>query len=119
MTIEQAIFELLTSLVGGRVFPDQAPLGTVRPYIVYQQAGGHAIAYVDNTLPNSRNVRMQISLWADNRTQAAALSRQAEDLFITATAFQARPMGSAVSVFEPDTKLSGARQDFDITADRT
>ena len=40
MTIETAIYDALKGLVGNRVFPDFAPLGTVRPFITYEQAGG-------------------------------------------------------------------------------
>ncbi len=39
MTVEADIFNALSPLVGGRVFPDDAPFDTVKPYITEQQIG--------------------------------------------------------------------------------
>jgi len=42
MTVESSILAALTSLAGGRVYPDIAPPAVAAPYIVYQQVGGEA-----------------------------------------------------------------------------
>ena len=47
MTVEADIFNLLTGLVAGRVYPDLAPLGAARPYITYQQIGGRDLRWMD------------------------------------------------------------------------
>ncbi len=51
MTLEAALAAVLET-VCPRVFPDFAPTSTARPYITYQQIGGEAPVYVDNTVPN-------------------------------------------------------------------
>jgi hypothetical protein len=40
--LEPLVFQALTGLVGGRVYPDIAPTNTPRPYITWQQVGGMA-----------------------------------------------------------------------------
>lgn len=114
MTVEADIFNLLTGLVAGRVYPDLAPLGAARPYITYQQVGGEAVAYVEDVLPDRENARMQVSVWADTRAAAKALIKQAEAAFTAASAFQARAVGAPISTYEPDTKLYGSMQDFSV-----
>lgn len=119
MTLEAKLFALLTALVGGRMFPDVAPFDTPRPYIVWQQIGGKVTNFVDNTVPDTENAVLQITTWHDTRASAKALALQIESALITAATLQARPVSACVAEHEPDLLRYGARQDFDITADRT
>lgn len=119
MTLEAKLFALLSTLVGGRFFPDVAPFDAPRPYIVWQQIGGRVTNFVDNTVPNTENAAMQIQVWDDTRAGAKALALQIESTLITATTLQARPLSACVAEHEPDLQRFGTRQDFDITADRT
>lgn len=118
MTVESAIFDALTGLVSGRAYPDVAPAGVSRPYIVYQQIGGESAQYLDSTLPSRKNGRFQIAVWGDSRTSVAALALLAEQAIATSAAFQAAPIGAPVGDYESDTKLYGARQDFSIWSAR-
>lgn len=118
MTVEADIKTALNSLAPGQVFPDVAPAATVAPYITYQQVGGEAVSFLEQTLPSKKNGRFQISVWAATRASAAALVLQCESALITTTAFQASAIGAAVSVYEEDTRLYGALQDFSIWSDR-
>ncbi len=117
MSAEATIHALLSGLVATRVFPDVAPSGVARPFIVYQQVGGQGLVYAEGDMPNRENARMQIACWATTRSQAISLAQQAEAL-ICASVLMARPMGARVSVHEEDTNLYGARQDFDCWAIR-
>jgi hypothetical protein len=112
VSVESTIYDTLKGLVGNRVFPDVAPENTVRPYMTYQQVGGEAINFLDATVPSKRNGRWQVNVWADSRLQAAALSRQAEDAMRTAAGLLTTVLGAPVAIYEPDTKLFGAIQDF-------
>lgn len=118
MTVESAIFDALTGLVSGRAYPDVAPAGVSRPYIVYQQIGGESAQYLDSTLPTKKNGRFQIAVWGDSRTSVAALALSVEQAIATSAAFQAEPIGAPVGDFEPDTRLYGSRQDFSIWSAR-
>lgn len=114
--LETALQTALDALVGGRCWPDVAPAGTARPYITWQQVGGEAPTYVDDTTPDQRNARVQINVWADRRLDAAALALSVEPALIAA--LSARPVGAPVATHDPDTGLRGMRQDFTIWAGR-
>lgn len=118
MTVEASIFALLSPLFGGRLFPDVAPYGTERPYGTYQQIGGRVINPLGKDVPNKKNGFIQVNVWADRRTEASALSLQIEAAFITAEAFQAKPMSAAISTHDPDEGLYGSQQDFSVWSDR-
>lgn len=118
MTIEADIFTTLQALVGGRLFPDVADLGTALPFMTYQQVGGEAVQFVDSSLPSKENARFQINVWAATRTEAKALIKQAEVALCVATAFQTTPLGASVALYEPSPKVYGAMQDFSIWSNR-
>jgi hypothetical protein len=113
MSIEADIFNTLKGLVSNRVYPDVAPAGTEKPFIVYQQAGGEAVNFLEAGAPVKRNARMQITCWATTRLAAATLARQAEDA-LTSSALKAFSIGALTAIYEDDTGLYGTRQDFSI-----
>lgn len=114
MSLESTIFDALKGLVSNRVYPDVAPESATRPYITYQAVGGQAVNFLDTTVPSKKNARIQINTWADTRQAAAALSRQVEDTLRGVAALQTQVLGAPVSIYEMDTKLRGARQDFSV-----
>lgn len=114
MSAEATIYTLLTGLVAGRVYPDVAPEGAALPRIVYQQVGGVSESFIEGSLPDKENARMQIACWASTRAAAVALAKQAESAIVASTAFQAEPLGSRSSVYEEDTQFYGTHQDFSI-----
>lgn len=116
--IEPALVALLSPLVSGRVYPDIAPTNAALPRIVYQQVGGDAPTYIDDTVPSLRNARMQLVAWAISRDQATTLMLAIESALIRATALQARPIGALTAIHEPGAGLYGARQDFSTWAGR-
>lgn len=118
MTVEATLFTALTALVGGRVYPDVAPEGTARPYITYQQVGGRVFVYVEGTLPDAKNGRIQFDVWADTRMAANALALQVESALVAIPTLQVEPLGAYVCTHETDTGLYGAMQDFSITSAR-
>lgn len=114
MSIESELFTALSSLVSGRVYPDEAPSGAVAPYIVYQQVGGVAPTFLESAVPSIRNARMQVAVWAATRASSSALSLSVHDALISCATFQARPIGGMIANRDPNTLLYGSRQDFGI-----
>lgn len=112
MSIEAQVVAALAGLAGDRVFPDFAPEGTARPYIVYQAVGGDAINFVDGAPPGKRNARMQIAVWSDSRLEASSIGNQVEDAMRAAGQLQVKVLGAAVSTFDEDTGYRGSRQEF-------
>ena len=117
MTVE-ADLKALLALDCPRTFPDFAPVGTTRPYVTFQQVGGDAMNYVDDTAPGIKHGEFQVNVWADNRASAAALALAIEARLRAATQFQARPISAPVSDFDADVPVYGTRQDFSIHSTR-
>jgi len=110
MTAEAIAYGALSGLVNGNVFPDVAPAATVAPWITYQAAGGQDFTNLDNT-STPLNSRMQVTVWATTRSEAAAIMLQVRGAML---AVKAVPIGGAVSSFERDTLLYGSTLDFSI-----
>lgn len=117
MTIEAGLFTVI-SAVCPRVFPDVAPVSTVRPYVTYQQIGGKAINFVDKLIPSKRNARVQINVWADTRASAVSTMQAIEDAIRMSSLFQGEPESAMTSDYDSDMLVYGSRQDFQIWDDR-
>lgn len=118
MSVEAKLFAVLSPLFGGRVFPDDAPLDTQKPFATYQQIGGAVVGFLDPTVPSKQNGVFQINVWADSRASAAAITLQVESAMILSPQFQASPIGGPIATREQDLKLYGTIRDFDIWSDR-
>jgi hypothetical protein len=112
MSLEASLSTLLGSLVGGRVYPDVTPESAPLPLIVYQQVGGTAYEYADNTLPGEDNARMQVVVWSKARLEATTIARQARSIIVGN--LSAQTIGAPVSLYDSDMKLYGSRTEFGI-----
>lgn len=118
MTVEADLFNAIKGLVSNRAYPDVAPVGTAKPYLVFTQAGGVSVTFLENAVPDKKNGRFQIGVWATTRAQAASIALQVESAIVTSTTFQGKPLDAPVSVYEADTQLYGSLQDFSIWSTR-
>jgi hypothetical protein len=117
MSIETFMTALLET-VCDEVSPDFAPFDTPRPYVTYQKIGGRSVITLDSTPPPTRNVTVQINVWADTRLSAAALMKAIGDLLLQAPELKsARPLSAPVDDFDSDIPVYGCRQDFSIWLD--
>lgn len=114
MSAEAIIYGALASLASGQVFPDVAPANTAAPWLTYQAVGGQVFPTLDSATPGLRNSRMQVSVWAKTRAQAADLMEQAFQALVN-PAVKAVPVGAPISTFEGDTLLYGSSLDVSIT----
>lgn len=118
MTVEADIFNTVKGLVANRAYPDEAPEGAARPYIVYQQIGGVSPTFMERASPSKKNGRFQFAVWADTRATASQISLQVEAALVAASVFDAKPIGDRTAVKDDETKLRGTRQDFSIWSNR-
>lgn len=114
MSAEKGVFDALRALVADRVFPDFAPDGIARPYVTYQQVGGSPVNFLDAGLPDMRNARFRVNVWADKRAQASELSAQVESALRSAAALQVTVLTNPVALADPETRLRGTSQDFSV-----
>jgi hypothetical protein len=113
MSLEASLLTLLGTLVSGRVYPDVTPPNAPFPLIVYQQVGGTAYDYADNTIPGEDNARMQVVVWSKTRLEATSISRQARTALVSN--LSAQTIGAPVSIYDSDMKLYGSRTDYGIS----
>lgn len=113
MTIETSIVTTIGALCGGRIFPDVASFDTPKPFATYIQVGGEAITTINDypAVPNLRNSRIQINVWATTRSEANTLMRSIEDA-LRAAPLYGQPVGALISRHEEVTDTKGAQQDF-------
>jgi hypothetical protein len=116
--MEKDIFDTLKGLVANRVFPDFAPVETLRPYITWQQVGGQVINNLANTTPDKKNALIQVNIWADTRAAANPLALQVENALRTSSLFTAIPEGAFVGDYDADVPVFGTSQDFSIWSAR-
>jgi len=113
VSLEKQIFEALKGLVDERVYPDIAPDAQL-PYITYQQVGGQAVNFVDGSIPDRSNARIQVDVWAATRLQASQLSAAVESTMRSLTALQPTVLSARVDTYDEPTGARGAMQDFSL-----
>lgn len=108
--LEQDLHDALASLVGGRVFPDVAPMKAALPYITYSQVGGSP----SNTLcgnTNRLNARMQFNVWSKTRKEAVSIMLSAESI-LTSPPLRGVSQGEMFYRYEEPVELYGCQQDI-------
>ena len=118
MTTESIIYDTLKSLVSNRVYPDFAPLGTVRPFITFEQTGGDALYFIDGALPDKKHGRFEIGVYADSRAACAALALQVEAAMSAQTAFQSTAIHAPISDYASEVKIYSSTQNFSVFSTR-
>lgn len=91
-----------------KVYHDFAPESAKPPFVLLARVGGAGRRYFGGDA--TAEVRMQISVWADGRIEALALSLRIADALCALPEVSAAE--AAVSVFDADTGWRGMRQDF-------
>lgn len=118
MSVESDIYTTLKGLVSNRCFPDFAPLGTVRPFIVYEQTGGEALHYLEGTLPDKKHGRFEVGVYADSRANCASIALQVEAAMAAATAFTATAIHAPISDYASDVAIYSSTQNFSVFSTR-
>ena len=118
MTTESLIYDELKALVSNRCFPDFAPLGTIRPFIVYEQTGGDALYNLDGSLPTTKHGRYEVGVYADTRADCSLIALQVETAMANASAFQSNAIHAPISDFATDMKIYSSTQNFSVFSTR-
>ena len=90
-----------------RVYPQVAPDGVVRPYIVYQQ-----ISTISNNWSRLTNTQLQVDIYATTYVQAQAIASAVAALMF-GWSIQSIS-GISVDMFESSTKLHRVSSDYSI-----
>lgn len=118
MTVESSIYDTLKGLVSNRCYPDFAPIGTVRPFITYEQTGGEALANLDGSLPDKKHGRFEIGVFADTRASCSSIALQVEAAMAASTAFNSMAIHAPISDYASDVKIYSSTQNFSVYSTR-
>jgi hypothetical protein len=113
MATEIDAVAVVAGLVSGRCYPDTAPVGVLKPYVVYQSVGGRPINPINGDDPGSEFARIQFNAWADTRAAANALMRDIVAA-LRASPVSGRPIGGLIARYDETGKLRGAQQDIEF-----
>lgn len=81
--MEKLIFDVLSPLFEGRVYPDVAPMDTALPYCVYRQIGGRTVTFLDGNRADKRRVRVEIVVASKSRQQTSEYAHKVEGLMLS------------------------------------
>jgi hypothetical protein len=111
--MEEALVKALTDLFGENVFPDVADIDTPVPFCVYRQIGGTPVNTIDGVPPDRKNALVEIVVVSRTRKETMTMIRAVEDMLRQAPLY-ATVMSGAQSLYDEETKLRAAVQEFSI-----
>ncbi|WP_343728521.1 DUF3168 domain-containing protein [Duganella sp.] len=117
MSMESLLFNQLSPLVGGRVYPGEAPEGVMTPYIVYQHSGGQPVNFYGGEQPSKRNARMQVSVWSSTLAQALSIAQEAETALRACAPLNVTVLTQFFTNKDDATKRHGTYQFFSCWSD--
>lgn len=112
MSMKTEIYNAIQGLVAGRVYTGAPPEDVVAPYVIYQRAGGKPINYTDGAIPDRKNARVQINVWAASMAIADPIAEQVESILRGVAALQTEVLSQVLDTYDEETKLRGTMQDF-------
>lgn len=106
----------LSALVATRIYPDQAPQGVAKPYVVWQEITDLEVNDMSGSAETGglHNYRIQVTFWDVNATKSREGGKQVRLAMIDATGFKSLHIDSRAMPFEPETKLYGMQSDFSV-----
>lgn len=96
------------------VFHDFAPDNAAVPFVVISRVGGEGNLYLDHQTDGGYHVRMQVSVWAEERLESVNISRQIENELNLLQGVRA--VSAALSAVDPDVGWFGMHQDFYVVS---
>ncbi|MCZ4065721.1 DUF3168 domain-containing protein [Oxalobacter aliiformigenes] len=111
--MEEALVKALSVLFGDRVFPDVADIDTPVPFCVYRQIGGTPVNTIDGVPADRKNAIVEIVVVSRTRKETMSLMRAVEDTLMQGPIY-ATVMSGAQSLYDDETKLRAATQEFSI-----
>lgn len=120
MAIEAIVTALLSPVVDGRCWENTTPEGLARdandrilPFIIWTLVSGIEQEYVDQTMPEARNSRIQVNVVGPSSIECSRLIKAARDALVNST-YTVGVYGSPGGTYDQARNLRGRRQQFGI-----
>jgi hypothetical protein len=114
MSYEATLRALIETVFTGGAYPDTLPEHFKSfPAAVYQQVGGSSGWYVDDTVPDDFNARVQITMFGKDRAQVNAMARSLERV-LAASSLVVRPVSALVGDYDDAQEVYIALQDYNL-----
>ena len=114
MSLESTVKGALDSLVGNRCYPDTTPDPPLTyPLIIYQQVGGDVAEFLEGTMADKDNARLQVVVWSKTRIEANSIARLARVAIVTGS-MKGVTFGAPVWLYEDELKLYGSRTQYGV-----
>ena len=114
--MEKMLFDVLSPLFEGRVYPDYAPVDAALPYCVYRQTGGRTLAFLDGERADKRRVRVEIVVASKSRTVTSEYAHKVEGLMLSRPIFAEADSGIDAT-WDWQTEMRKSSQDFSFWYD--
>lgn len=112
----EAALQTTLAAICQRTYPTVAPATVTAPYVLWQQVGGVDMSYVENSRA-LRHALVQISVWGPSPAAVGTIRESIESTLRQHATLIAKPSGAHRMLYEPETKLHGLQQDWDIWTD--
>jgi hypothetical protein len=116
--LEELFVAALSPLLSDQLFAVTAPGTAQLPYGVYQQIGGIPLNYAGGDIPDRRNARIQLNIWAARYIDALTLMKQAQDVMRQAEGLEVLLDGEFSDASDTELGRYGVRQDFSVWGPR-
>lgn len=121
MNVEELVTTIIGPVVNGNLFWDTTPQsgppkdvnGNYVPFCIAQVVGGADQEYVDQSLPDHENVRLQIASFSPSSLAATSLCRTVRETLL-ASYKPCGLVGSPVASWDPRLLLRGRIQHFSL-----
>lgn len=114
--MEELLYDTLSDLFDGRVYPDYAPLDAELPYCVYRQVGGRSIGYLNGERADKRRVRVEIIVASKSRMTTSDYAHQVEGRMLSSPIFAEADSGIQAT-WDWQTEMRKSSQDFSFWYD--
>jgi hypothetical protein len=113
MSLGATIKGAIGALASGNVFPDHAPDNhSAYPLVIWQQVGGQVVEFLDCTIGNQWNARVQVWTWARSRMEADSLAYSVRVALVGT--LKATTYGGSTWEYNEVLHLYGQRTDYSV-----
>jgi hypothetical protein len=109
-------YPALATLVGTRIYPDEAPQAAAKPFVVWQEISDQESNDLSGSAETggTHNYRIQITYWAADQTKSRDGAKQVRLAMSAAAGFKSLHLDTRSLGKDEPTKSYGMQSDFSV-----